>query len=347
VCLTVEGTQIGKGAISGQDQTSCSFNTPDWMVATLPAWWVNIMLPVWGPDPGPEGILADHIIAHISVPSRVAPSAETGTAAIVHFAGDSSMVPLPVLGEALLASRLRDAEVPVIVVLPRGSFGQPKARVEARLGLFPRELSTPLAVTEDYEGGWTNAFKAPAGPITYFMSASGDLPWQEAGAPRAQALTAALDQHGSAGRRGRATLMRLRVRPGDPAPDLFIEDESPRQRRADRMLPPRLCGQRTLLLFWKSWSRPCLTELRRLQQVNSETSGEGPVIVAVGDGEPPERVRTIAQEHGLGFRLLPDPTSQLARRYRVACWPTAVWIDEQAFIERVHFGVTPDRSRTA
>jgi len=66
--------------------------------------------------------------------------------------------------------------------------------------------------------------------------------------------------------------------------------------------------------------------------------------VAVGDGEPPERVQAIAQEHGLSFRLLPDPTSQLARRYRVACWPTAVWIDEHALIERVHFGSTPDLS---
>jgi peroxiredoxin len=305
------------------------------------------MLPHWLSDPGPEQILADRILAHINVRTEAAPSADAGTTAIIHFATNSSEAPLPVLGEALLASRLRDARIPMIVVLPLGSFDQTRDLVEARLGTFPRGLSTPLAITEDYEGSWTKAFKAPAGQITYVMNVAGDLPWQQAGELRAQALTAALDQHGSAGRRGRPSLMRLCVRPGDPAPDLFIEDESARQRRAERMLPlpPRLCGQRTLLLFWKSWSRPCLSEMRRLQRVHSEASGAGPVIVAVGDGEQPERVRAIAQEHGLGFRLLPDPTSQLARRYRVACWPTAVWIDEQALIERIHFGVTPDRSQ--
>jgi peroxiredoxin len=122
-----------------------------------------------------------------------------------------------------------------------------------------------------------------------------------------------------------------------------VQDGAARDKRTERLVLPRLCGQPVLLLFWKSWSRPCLTELRRLQRVQDEAS-EGPVIVAVGDGEQPERVREIAQEHGLRFTLVPDPTSELARRYRVACWPTTVWIDEQGLIQRVHFGVTPDRS---
>ena len=343
VCLTVEGTQVGKGAVAGPDETTCTISTPDWMVAAMPAWWADLLLPHWGPDPGPEGILADQIAAHISVmPSQAAPSAETGTAAIVHFASGSSMAPLPVLGEALLASRLRDARIPMIVVLPLGSFDQKRDLVEARLGTFPRGLSTPLAITEDYEGSWTKAFKAPAGPTTYVMNAAGDLPWQLAGPLRAQALTAALDECGSAGRRGRSSLMRLRVRPGEPAPDIFIQDAA--IRRKGTMLPPRLCGRRTLLLFWKSWSRPCLTELRRLQRVHSRAGDEGLAVVAIGDAEQPERVQAIAQEHGLSFTVLPDPTSEIARRYRVSCWPTTVWIDEQALIERVHFGLTPDRS---
>ena len=343
VCLTVEGTQIGTGAVSGPDETTCTVSTPGWLVATMPAWWVDLMLPHWGPDPGPEGILGDQIIAHISVSPQASPSVDPGNAAIIHFASDSSVAPLPILGEALIASRLRDAEVPVIVVLPQGSFEQTRASVEARLGRPPRGLSTPLAITEDYEGSWTKAFKAPTGPITYVMNGTGDLPWQHAGALQAKALTAALDQHGSAGRRGQSRLMRLRVRPGEPAPDLFIQDEVIRQRRAQRILSPRLCGRRTRLLFWKSWSRPCLAELRRLQRVHNNMSGEGPLIVAICDGDQPERVRSIAQEHGLSFTLLPDPTSQLTRRYGVACWPTTVWIDEQALIQGIHFGATHDR----
>ncbi len=68
------------------------------------------------------------------------------------------------------------------------------------------------------------------------------------------------------------------------------------------------------------------------------------VVLAVGDGEGAARVRACAREHGLRFDLIPDPTSQLAKRFRVACWPTAVWIDERGLVEGLHFGATPDRS---
>ena len=71
---------------------------------------------------------------------------------------------------------------------------------------------------------------------------------------QASALTDALDQYGSIGRRGRGGLLRLSVRAGEPAPDV------PALRR--------LCGQRALLMFWKSWSRPCLTELQHLQRLH-------------------------------------------------------------------------------
>ena len=344
VCLLVEGTQIG--SVSGihgvSGGTTCSVGRPDW-TATMPAWWADLMLPIWGPDPGPEDVLSNGIIAHINARSEATPSVNTGTTAVIHFATDPSAAPLPILGDALLASKLRDAEIPVIVVLPQKSFDQTRASVEARLGTFSRELRTPLTLTEDYQGNWTNAFKAPAGQATYIMSATGDLAWQHAGPLQARDLTAALDLHGSVGRRGRTRLMPPGVRPGEPAPDLFIEHGTFRE----RMLLPRLCGQRTMLLFWKSWSRPCLMELRRIQRIHDKASGEGPVIVAIGDGEQPEGVREIAQEHSLQLTLLSDPTSQIAKRYRVACWPTTVWIDEQGLLQRVHFGVTPGRTGTA
>jgi peroxiredoxin len=314
----------------------------------MPAWWVDLMLPIWGPDPGPDEMLSNGIVAHINaqpealaqmggqsaapaqMSERYAAVAldDAVTPAIIHFANDPAAAPLPVLGEALLAARSREAEVPVIVVLPQGVFDQTRAAVERRLGAFPPGLRTPIVPTEDYQGSWSKAFNAPTGPATYLMGATGEIAWRDVGPLQARALADALDQYGSIGRRGRGRLLRLSVRPGEPAPDV----------------PPlrRLCGQRALLMFWKSWSRPCLAELQRLQRLHEGPDGQGRVILALGDGENAERVQEIARRYGLRFTLVPDPKSELAKRFRVHCWPTTVWIDEQGLVQRAHFGATPD-----
>ena len=359
VCLQVGGTQVGwaSGIQGVSGGTTCKVGQPDWL-AIMPAWWVDLMLPIWGPDPGPDEMLSSGIVAHISAQSEAlaqvgaqpqlpaqigaqlaAPaqmSAQSSAAApgdavtpsIIHFANDPSATPLPILGDALLASKLREAKIPVIVVLPRGSFDQTRAAVERRLGAFPSGLGTPVVLTEDYQGGWSKAFDAPAGPATYLMGATGEIVWRNPEPLQASALTDALDQHGSIGRRGRGGLLRLSVRAGEPAPDV------PALRR--------LCGQRALLMFWKSWSRPCLTELQHLQRLHDASAGQ--VILAVGDGENAEGVQEIARRYGLRFSLMPDPKSELAKRFRVNCWPTTVWIDEQGLVQRAHFGVTPERA---
>jgi peroxiredoxin len=349
VCLQVAGTQVGwaSGIQGVSGGTTCKVGQPDWL-AIMPAWWVNLMLPIWGPDPGPDEMLSNGIVAHINaqpealaemggqsaaparmgVQSAAAAAVDAVTPAVIHFANDPAAAPLPVLGEALLSGRPREAEIPVIVVLPQGAFDQTRAAVERRLGAYPPGLRTPIVLTEDYQGGWSKSFDAPAGPSTCLMGASGDIVWRDAGPLQASALAAAIDQYGSSGRRGRGGMLRLSVRAGEPAPDV----------------PPlrRLCGQRALLMFWKSWSRPCLAELQHLQRLHEAPNGQGRVILAVGDGEDAERMQEIARRYGLRFTLVPDPKSELAMRFRVRCWPTTVWIDEQGLVQRAHFGATPD-----
>ena len=336
VCLQVGGTQIGwaSGMQAVPGGTTCKVGEPDWL-AIMPAWWVDLMLPIWGPDPGPDEMISNGIVAHITAQPEALPQPdaqplalaatadEAATPSIIHFANDTSATPLPVLGEALLASKLREAQLPVIVVLPLGSFDQPRGSVERRLGAFPAGLRTPVVLTEDYQGAWRKTFDAPVGPSTYLMDARGGIAWRDPGALQARALTDALDRLGSIGRRGRGGLLRLSVRTGEPAPEV------PALRR--------LRGQRALLMFWKSWSRPCLTELQHLQRLHDDSNGQGRVILAVGDGEDAERVQEIARRYGLRFTLMPDPESELAKGFRVRCWPTTVSIDELGLVERTRF----------
>jgi peroxiredoxin len=345
VCLRVEGVRFGIEVSSDPHEQTCKLRGPP--LPNMPAWWVRLMLPIWGPV-GPDEILSDAIVAHINARSESVLPDDTATTSIIHFASDPSVPPLRMLSEALLGSRLREAEVPVIVVLPQRSFDRTRASVERTLGTFAAQLGGPLVITEDYEGSWTEAFEAAAKPATYLMSA-GEVAWQHPGPLEARALTAALDRHGSAGRHYPSRFLQLGVRTGEPAPDVVfrdgeVQEKALQDQRGDGLLLRRLRGQRVLLVFWKSWSAPCLAELRRLQRMQDGSRAQGPVILAVGDGEEAERVKEIAREKDLRLTLVPDPMSQLAKRFRIACWPTTVRIDERGLVEGVYFGATLSRS---
>jgi peroxiredoxin len=237
----------------------------------------------------------------------------------------------------------------VILVLPQGAFRGTRVSVERKLGAFPHELGGPLLITEDHQGSWTDAFNAPAEPATYLMSGTGEFAWQQTGPLQARALTAALDQHGRAGHRYQSRFLRLAVGTGEPAPDVVfrgrsVQDQPVQDQRADQLLLGRLRGQRVLLLFWKTWSAPCLAELRRLQRMQDQSRTQGPVILAIVDGEEEMRIEEIARELNLRFSVVPDPKSQLATRFGVTCWPTSVSIDERGRVQRAHFGAMPNRS---
>jgi hypothetical protein len=56
--------------------SACWVFWPEWFFM-LPAWWANVlMIPVWGPDSGPERVLDAGIVAHVNVRPEKGPSAE-------------------------------------------------------------------------------------------------------------------------------------------------------------------------------------------------------------------------------------------------------------------------------
>jgi peroxiredoxin len=107
----------------------------------------------------------------------------------------------------------------------------------------------------------------------------------------------------------------------------------------ERIALRKLHGQRVLLLFWQSWSAPCVAELRRLQALH-ERGGEEPLaILAIDDGEEPGVAARVRAELGLTYAVVADPHRRIARTYGVRCWPTTVLINGKGVVERVHLGV--------
>jgi hypothetical protein len=343
LCLTVEGSQVGTNAYGQKlvsatfGDGSCSTGQPEWLDIE-PAWWTNLlMIPVWGPDPGPESILESGIIAQINV----RPGANQGAAAqalrrhtrssvIVHFAGAAG-APLPALSEALGRSRYRQSAIPVFVVLPAGSFKHRRSVVEARLGTFAADLSLPLVITEDYEGGWSGAFaagKTADTPTTCLLGPEGEISWQHQGAIDSAGLTAALDQYVIPAPIQRSRLARSAMRVGSPLPD-FIYDASGGR---------KLRGKPLQVLFYKSWSTPCLNQLRQLQQIHRGTAGRAPVTVAIADGEAQKQVDHVLHHNGLDILVVPDPDRSIARRCGINCWPTMITVRKDGLISRINFG---------
>jgi peroxiredoxin len=340
VCLRVVGKQTPSSAgslvgVSGGE--TCSVNWPEfvWM---MPSWWETIMTPIWLPDPPPEAILDDFIVAHINTLANSRPGAAPGANTLVQFMSNPSLTPLETLGQTLSQRGRENAPLALFLVLPHGSLRERRSIIEERLESLGEEFAVWFAITEDYEGAWSRTFKAERTPATYLLNARGEFVWQQMGPLDGRSFSAALDEHMIPGQWPGSRLLRLAVKPGDRAPDLLFPYDEGQQ-----MALRRLRGQRVLLNFWKSWSTPCLAELQHLQRMHDRSSQEGPVILAINDGENIEWLAEFRREHNLTFTLVPDPERRIARRYGVNCWPTTVSIDVDGLVNGIRLGKTIDR----
>jgi peroxiredoxin len=324
-------TGISWEGLAGNDQL------PAKVQAAIPNWLeTQVTVPLWRRDPPDDDTLESAMTAHVSVVDRPDPAdvGSAGANTIVHFAAAGTERPLELLAGVLARRRRREAAVSVTLVLPRGAFKERRTELERRIGSLGQDVARLLAVTEDYEGGWSRAFGLERPPATYLMNTEGTLVWQEVGPLDAASLARALDEHLVAGPPARSRPLRQTVRPGRRAPDVHFEYVA-----GERIALRKLHGQRVLLLFWQSWSAPCVAELRRLQALH-ERGGEEPLaILAIDDGEEPGVAARVRAELGLTYAVVADPHRRIARTYGVRCWPTTVLINGKGVVERVHLGV--------
>jgi peroxiredoxin len=147
-------------------------------------------------------------------------------------------------------------------------------------------------------------------------------------------LTAAIEAQLMRG--SRLTWMPLRSFPavGALAPD-FLFDLAAGENIALR----RLQGRRIMLNFWTTWSSPSLEQLRRLQRLQDQSTQDEVVIVAVNDGEKPDLAAEFFRKNGFTMHFVPDEYRQIARLYRIRCWPTTISINKHGNITRTQFGV--------
>jgi peroxiredoxin len=358
VCLAIEGTQVlpdGRTRSVGAGWGTCMATAREPFVVLDPITLAIYEAFGYPEPPAPDGILQEAIGGHVNnLAAHSIPAGGPGANTLIYFAGPRAAKPLETLDRALAQIRRRDFALTFVVVMPRGAFANSRREVEGRLGL-PEEsgpqvasrrtnedrpaardegLPVPLVITEDYLKGWTRTFGVTETPASYLVNARGEFVWKQHGSLDPDKLAAALDDHLLPSRQRPPRPLRLTVEPGARALDATFEDD-----RGQVLALRRLRGKSVLLLFWQSWSAPCIKELLAAQRLHEAGGERAPVIVAVNGGEPGEVIAEARRQHKLTVTLVPDADQRIAQLYGVACWPTTVSINPDGLVDRIQFGV--------
>jgi peroxiredoxin len=339
----------------GGDWGTCGATAREPFVVLDPFLYALYAVLGWPEPPAPDGALQEAVGGHVNVlAAHALPAGGPGANTLIYFAGPRAAQPLQTLDRALGQIRRRDFALTLVVVMPKGAFAASRREVEGRLGLpeergqqvagrraddggpVPRDegFPVPLVITEDYVEGWTRAFGVTETPASYLVNARGEFVWKQEGGLAPDKLAAALDEHLLPSRQRPPLPLRLSVQPGEAALDATFEDD-----QGQVLALRRLRGKSVLLLFWQSWSAPCVEELRRLQRLHEAGGERVPVVVAVNGGEGRDVIAEVRRRHALTVTLVPDEDQRIAQLYGVACWPTTVAINPDGMVDRIQFGV--------
>ena len=99
-------------------------------------------------------------------------------------------------------------------------------------------------------------------------------------------------------------------------------------------------GEVVLLNIWATWCGPCRIEMPSMQRLQERLGPKGLKIVAVSVDDPGQAgaIRRFAQELGLSFELLHDPTKAIERTYQTTGVPETFLIGRDGTIRRRSIG---------
>ncbi|MFZ9897812.1 MAG: peroxiredoxin family protein [Gemmatimonadaceae bacterium] len=99
-------------------------------------------------------------------------------------------------------------------------------------------------------------------------------------------------------------------------------------------------GEVVLLNIWATWCGPCRIEMPSMQRLQERLGPKGLRIVAVSVDDPGQAgaIRRFAQELGLSFDLLHDPTKAIERTYQTTGVPETFLIGRDGTIRRRSIG---------
>ncbi len=166
----------------------------------------------------------------------------------------------------------------------------------------PQQQSTPPPQAETVAHG-------PPAPTLSEQLVALQAEWQRTAAPDKVVAyengIATLERRGVADRA---------VQAGQHAPDFTLRDQTGRLVKLRELLA---AGPVVLTFYRGGWCPYCTTQLAAYEKIRPEIEARGATLVAITP-ELPNRAFGTAQRHNLGYRLLSDDHSRVARDYGLA-----------------------------
>lgn len=100
-------------------------------------------------------------------------------------------------------------------------------------------------------------------------------------------------------------------------------------------------GQKTILIFWATWCKPCKVEMDRLNKMMTQGLIGSDRLIAVNVGEDQKTVADFVNQQQYRFAVALDSGRLVAEEYKVTGTPTIALIDENGKISWLSTGVSP------
>lgn len=124
---------------------------------------------------------------------------------------------------------------------------------------------------------------------------------------------------------------------GTPPAKLNVGDAAPtfqtyRLDGAPVHFPAAFAGRPLVVRFWADWCKFCEGEMKAIEGVWRRHRDKGLEVLAINAGQDRKAVAAFAAKIGVGYPVLLDEKSAIARRYGVVGLPTTFFVDGRGIV---------------
>lgn len=104
-----------------------------------------------------------------------------------------------------------------------------------------------------------------------------------------------------------------------------------------------LQGEYTVVDFWATWCKPCVSAIPKLNTIYQEFAADGVKLIGVNVDSPrnSSKVKPMVKSLGVTYPVLLDPDQELVEEYNVVVFPTLIILNKKGKQVFVHEGFNP------
>ena len=125
----------------------------------------------------------------------------------------------------------------------------------------------------------------------------------------------------------------LRAWSGGPPPPLALADLSGKLHTLEQYR-----GKVVLVNFWATWCEPCRAEMPSMDKLRRSLEGRPFEVLAVNLAEPRSRIEKFLEQMPLGFPVVLDRDSSVARAWKAKLLPASFLVGRDGRIRYAAYG---------